>query len=88
MRSCSRVSSQPFDPDFARLIARKFPPGRLLIVDSEAEQLIAQEREDEVTSTICRGIAGLDALQRLEALRASTSPFGFIPRKSRPLTMS
>ena len=50
--------------DFARLIARKFAPGRLLLVGSEAGQLIEQGREDEVTSTICSGIAELDALQK------------------------
>ena len=52
--------------DFARLIAQKFSPGRLLLVGGEAGQLLEQGREDEIASTICSGVAELDALPLAE----------------------
>lgn len=48
--------------DFARLIAQKFAADHLLLVGSEASHLIEQGRDDEIESTVCPGIAELDAL--------------------------
>ncbi|MEO7723619.1 MAG: glycosyltransferase family 2 protein [Chthoniobacterales bacterium] len=50
--------------DFARLVARKFAPERLLLVGSEASQFAEVRRKDDVESTVCAGIAELDALPR------------------------
>ncbi len=48
--------------DFARLVARKFTPERLLLVGSEAGQFADVRRKDEIESTVCAGIAELAAL--------------------------
>ena len=50
--------------DFARLIARKFAPARLLFVGNEAAQFSAQGRKDGLESTDCSGIAELDTLRQ------------------------
>ena len=50
--------------DFARLVARKFRPGRLLLVGSEVGQFLERRQEANVESTVCSGIAELDALQQ------------------------
>ena len=49
--------------DFARLIARKFAPARLLFVGYEAAQFSEQGSKDGLDSTGCSGIAELDALR-------------------------
>ncbi|MBA3651228.1 MAG: glycosyltransferase family 2 protein [Chthoniobacterales bacterium] len=48
--------------DFARLVARKFAPERLLLVGSEAGQFTDVRRKDEIESTVCAGIAELATL--------------------------
>jgi O-antigen biosynthesis protein len=48
--------------DFARLVAHKFAPKRLLLVGSEVGQFAEPRREDQVESTLCSGMAELDAL--------------------------
>jgi hypothetical protein len=50
--------------DFARLIARKFAPARLLFVGSDAGQFVSPEEKDEIEGTSCFGIAELDALRQ------------------------
>ena len=50
--------------DFARLIARKFAPSRLLFVGNEAAQFSEQGRKDGLESTDCSGIAELDTLRQ------------------------
>jgi GT2 family glycosyltransferase len=50
--------------DFARLIARKFAPARLLLVGAEAGQITDQRSEGDIESTICPGITELDALRQ------------------------
>ncbi len=55
---------QTIRSDFARLIARKFAPARLLLVGNEAGQITDQRSEDEIESTICPGITELDALRQ------------------------
>jgi GT2 family glycosyltransferase len=50
--------------DFARLIARKFAPARLLFVGSDAGQLVDPKQRDGIEGTSCFGIAELDALQQ------------------------
>ncbi len=50
--------------DFARLIARKFTPSRLLFVGNEAAQFREQGRKDGLESTDCSGIAELDTLRQ------------------------
>ena len=73
--------------DFARLIARKFAPARLLFVGNEAVQFSEQGRKDGLESTGCAGSAELEALRQNQAGRALISPSGFIrPRSSRPAT--
>lgn len=49
--------------DFARLIARKFAPTRLLFVGNEAVALADQTNREGLVSTSCTGLAGLDALR-------------------------
>ncbi|MGB8341010.1 MAG: glycosyltransferase family 2 protein [Chthoniobacterales bacterium] len=53
---------QTIRSDFARLIARKFAPSRLLFVGNEAGQFSEQGRKDGLESTDCSGIAELDML--------------------------
>jgi GT2 family glycosyltransferase len=48
--------------DFARLVARKFAPGNLLLVGNEAGQFVGHRCEHGVESTVCVGIGELDAL--------------------------
>ncbi len=48
--------------DFARLVARKFAPEKLLLVGSDAMQFVDTRRKDEVEPTVCAGLAELDAL--------------------------
>lgn len=48
--------------DFARVVAHKFAPKRLLLVGSEVGQFAEPRREDHVESTVCSGMAELDAL--------------------------
>ncbi|HXA09327.1 MAG TPA: glycosyltransferase family 2 protein [Chthoniobacterales bacterium] len=55
---------QTIRSDFARLIARKFAPARLLLVGNEAGQITDQRSEDEIESSICPGITELDALRQ------------------------
>jgi GT2 family glycosyltransferase len=50
--------------DFARLVARKFAPEKLLLVGNEVGQFVEHRREDGVESTVCPGIAELDALRQ------------------------
>ncbi len=50
--------------DFARLIARKFAPARLLFVGSEASQFRQQNMRDGLESTCCSGAAELETLLR------------------------
>jgi O-antigen biosynthesis protein len=50
--------------DFARLVAHKFAPKKLLLVGSEVGQFAEPRREDHVESTVCSGIAELDALSQ------------------------
>ena len=50
--------------DFARLIARKFAPARLLFVGSDAGQLVDAKEKDGIEGTSCFGIAELDALRQ------------------------
>jgi len=50
--------------DFARLVARKFAPDKLLLVGNEVGQFVEHRREDGVESTVCPGIAELDALRQ------------------------
>lgn len=71
----SLVQPRPFPTvrsDFARLIARKFAPARILLVGAEAAQFIDQPQEDGIEQACCLGIAELDALQQ----NGSASPFG------------
>jgi GT2 family glycosyltransferase len=55
---------QTIRSDFARLIARKFAPARLLLVGNEAGQITDQRSEDEIESSVCPGITELDALRQ------------------------
>ncbi|MBA3609755.1 MAG: glycosyltransferase, partial [Chthoniobacterales bacterium] len=48
--------------DFARLVARKFAPEKLLLVGSDASQFADVGRKDDIASTVCSGVAELDAL--------------------------
>jgi GT2 family glycosyltransferase len=48
--------------DFARLVTRKFAPGKMLLVGNDVGQFAEPRREDGVESTVCSGIAELDAL--------------------------
>ncbi len=48
--------------DFARLVARKFAPEKLLLVGSDASQFVDGRRKDDIASTVCSGVAELDAL--------------------------
>ena len=48
--------------DYARLIARKFAPARLLVAGREPGQLVEQWRREKIESTLCPGLADLDAL--------------------------
>ncbi|MGI8955601.1 MAG: glycosyltransferase family 2 protein [Chthoniobacterales bacterium] len=50
--------------DFARLVARKFAPRRLLLMGNDASQFVDVRRKDEVEDTVCTGIAELDAFQQ------------------------
>ena len=50
--------------DFARLIARKFAPARLLFVGNEAAQFSEQGSKDGIESTGCSGVAELDTLRQ------------------------
>ena len=49
--------------DFARVIARKFAPARLLFVGSEVSQFVDLEEQDGIEGQICSGIPELDALR-------------------------
>ena len=48
--------------DFARLIARKFAPARLLVVGREPEELAEKWRHAKIESTLCPGLVELNAL--------------------------
>ncbi|MGI8431012.1 MAG: glycosyltransferase, partial [Chthoniobacterales bacterium] len=48
--------------DFARLIARRFAPARLLVVGREPEELAEKWRNAKIESTLCPGLAELRAL--------------------------
>jgi hypothetical protein len=50
--------------DFARLIARKFAPARLLFVGSEANQFRQQNMRDGLESTCCTTTAELEELPK------------------------
>ena len=50
--------------DFARLVARKFAPDKLLLVGDEVDHFVGHRREDGVENTVCSGIAELDALRQ------------------------
>ena len=49
-------------PDFARIVARKFAPARLLLVGSEAAQFVEQCRQEEIDTVSCAGIRELEGL--------------------------
>lgn len=48
--------------DFARLIARKFAPACVLVVGREPEELAEKWRHAKIESTLCSGLAELNAL--------------------------
>ncbi len=48
--------------DFARLIARRFAPARVLVVGREPAELAEKWRHAKIESTLCPGLAELDAL--------------------------
>jgi GT2 family glycosyltransferase len=49
--------------DFARLVARKFAPRRLLLVGKDVGLFVGHRPEPTVETVVCSGIAELDALQ-------------------------
>ena len=65
--------------DFARLIARKFAPARLLLVGSEAGQFADQWRKDEIDTTNCLGVADLDAAAQQGASRFDVAIWFYPP---------
>ncbi|MEO7724393.1 MAG: glycosyltransferase family 2 protein [Chthoniobacterales bacterium] len=65
--------------DFARLVARKFAPERLLLVGSEAGQFADVRRKNEIGSTVCAGIAELDALPQNGSCPAYDLAIWFFP---------
>ena len=50
--------------DFARVVAHKFGPKKLLLVGNDASHFAEPRREDHVESTVCSGTADLDALRQ------------------------
>ena len=67
--------------DFARLVVRKFAPGKLLLVGDEMGQFVEYRGEHDVKSTVCPGIAELDALrQNVSAPRFDLAVW-FYPRE-------
>jgi len=49
--------------DFARLVARKFAPRRLLLVGKDVGLFVGRRPEPTVETVVCSGIAELDALR-------------------------
>ena len=49
--------------DFARLVARKFAPRRLLLVGKDVGLFVGHRPEPTVETVVCSGIAELDVLQ-------------------------
>ena len=50
--------------DFARVVAHKFGPKKLLLVGNDASHFAEPRREDHVESTVCSGTADLDAVRQ------------------------
>ena len=65
--------------DFARLIARKFAPARLLLVGSEAGQIAEQWRQDQIDITSCPGVADVDAMARQRTSRFDVAIWFYPP---------
>ena len=67
--------------DFARLVARKFAPRKLLLVGNQASQFVEHRGEHDVKSTVCPGIAELDALRENGSAPRFDLAIWFYPRE-------
>jgi GT2 family glycosyltransferase len=67
--------------DFARLVARKFAPRKLLLVGNEVDQFVDHRGEHDVESTVCPGIADLDALSQNGSTPRFDLAIWFYPRE-------
>ena len=68
--------------DFARLVARKFAPKRLLLVGNEAVQFVEDRPDHDVKSTVCPGVAELEALHQNGSAPRFDLAIWFYPRES------
>ena len=67
--------------DFARLVARKLAPRKLLLVGNQASQFVEHRGEHDVKSTVCPGIAELDALRENGSAPRFDLAIWFYPRE-------
>ncbi len=67
--------------DFTRLVARKFAPSTLLLVGNDAGQFVEHRGEHNVKSTVCPGIAELDALRQNGSAPRFDLAIWFYPRE-------